>query len=320
MQSKGVSDVRKLINSGDFASWFRYYSELSENSQRLTSRVEDLISKIEILGFRSEATHRKADEILFLSGELEDKSQLAQAEYAEIENSSFEQLSTFESQRRVVNDCAIFQDQVEDALEKARLITSGLTPTHANAHSVQAAVEDFRIAQAEYERELERRDELWAGVEKTWSRAFLAAMARPEHLYQSRKIRSKAENCYSQAEAQRARVEDLEAELQSSRKEFRIYAEKLANHREMARATFNCVLIQDFLFWPNANNPELSICVPLVEERNHLNLQVEPLVLYQVSQEKGLEFIEPIPIEELSLVQDSRLDNFFVTKGVSANA
>ena len=67
-------------------------------------------------------------------------------------------------------------------------------------------------------------------------------------------------------------------------------------------------------------NPNFSICVPLVEERNHLNIQVEPLVLYQVSQEKGLEFIEPIPKEELSLERDSRLDNFFVNKGQSATA
>ena len=203
MKSRGVCSIRDLIRSDDFTAWFSHYSNLNRSNQHLSFRIEDLTSKIEILGFRAEATHRKADDILFLCGELENKSELSHAEFADIENTSFENLSDFESQRQLVNERVVSLDRAEDSLEKARLVTSGLAPSHADAHSVKAGEEDVRIAKAECERETEKRDTLWAGIETNWARSFFAATARPEYLYQAQKMRVKAEKYYCQAEAQR---------------------------------------------------------------------------------------------------------------------
>ena len=88
----------------------------------------------------------------------------------------------------------------------------------------------------------------------------------------------------------------------------------------MGRTSFGCILVQDFLFWANTDNPKLSICEPLIEEPNHFNIQIEPLVLYQVTQAKGLDFIEPIPLDDLYSGSDSRLDHFFAAEGASAHA
>ena len=70
--------------------------------------------------FRADFTQRQGDERLFEAGESEDLSAQAATEYAEIENNSFELLSSFEDQRKNVTAAWIDLDQVDEVLEVER--------------------------------------------------------------------------------------------------------------------------------------------------------------------------------------------------------
>ena len=55
----------------------------------------------------------------------------------------------------------------------------------------------------------------------------------------------------------------------------------------------------------------MRLCVPLIDEQSHFNIQIKALKVYQIERDKGLDFIEPVPDEELN-DDDPRLNSFFL--------
>jgi hypothetical protein len=54
-----------------------------------------------------------------------------------------------------------------------------------------------------------------------------------------------------------------------------------------------------------------ALCIPLIDEQSHFNIQIKALKVYQIERDKGLDFIEPVPDEELN-DEDPRLSSFFI--------
>ena len=80
--------------------------------------------------------------------------------------------------------------------------------------------------------------------------------------------------------------------------------------RRQAEVAFHCVVIHSFLYWPDRDDLMSILCVPLMSDSNHLNLQVQACLVYRLGRQRGLDFIEPLApaIDE----DDSRrLDAFF---------
>ena len=63
----------------------------------------------------------------------------------------------------------------------------------------------------------------------------------------------------------------------------------------------------------SASTPIAHImCVPLISERELLNLQVEPLTVYHVCRKRGIGLLEPVPPAAVPPEMDFRLDAFFL--------
>ena len=74
--------------------------------------------------------------------------------------------------------------------------------------------------------------------------------------------------------------------------------------------SLTCSIISDFLFWAHETDVHAAVCVPLIDEFEHFNIQIHAKKVYLISQEKGLDFIEPLPEEEMG-EEDPRLESFF---------
>ena len=91
---------------------------------------------------------------------------------------------------------------------------------------------------------------------------------------------------------------------------------ELEEHQRAGAEKFNCSIISDFLFWAHETDVHAAVCVPLIDEFEHFNIQIHAKKVYLISQEKGLDFIEPLPEEEMG-EEDPRLESFF-TEGRAA--
>ena len=83
------------------------------------------------------------------------------------------------------------------------------------------------------------------------------------------------------------------------------------------RRSFDSTLINEFLYWPHADDVKAALAVPLIDERNHFNIQVAALQVYRLERSRGLEFFEPVldDGESQSDTQgqdDPRLETFFL--------
>jgi hypothetical protein len=84
----------------------------------------------------------------------------------------------------------------------------------------------------------------------------------------------------------------------------------MIRHLDHARKTFDCTVVDEFLFWPHVDDVQAALCVPLVDEQSHFNIQIKALKVYQIERDKGLDFIEPVTEEDLG-DEDPRLESFF---------
>jgi hypothetical protein len=103
----------------------------------------------------------------------------------------------------------------------------------------------------------------------------------------------------------------LKAESTAAEQRIRQLEEGFAKHLEVARSRFECTLVEEFLYWPRQDDVRSAICVPLIAERQHFNIQISPLSIYQVERARGLEFIEPMVAEMGVPDDDPRLEHFF---------
>lgn len=328
MKAKRIREIRDILESSAFQNWFQRYSDVQTAIRQTQERRQELLADANMVRFRADSTQRRADDKLFQAGEFENRSVEAEAEFAQIENDSFETLSAFEVQRQATTQSWMETSAAEKVLEDERQRSADLRAKLGASSSgelaegdaetlksldkrIEVLAREAQRAREKLEQEAARRDALWENVQAAWSQSFRANMARTEYLYRARRMRREAEQGFAFAEKEKQRADALEQQADAS-------AEKLVELRQQfqdivseAEAQFGCALIEEFLYWARSDDVDAAICVPLIEDREHLNIQIAPLHLYQADRKQGLDFLEPVPDEVDSGEEDPRLEAFF---------
>lgn len=333
MKAKRIREISECVKSSAFDAWYVRYNELRKERTLLQEEREDALALAAVAAFKAESTLRCADETLFRAGECEDRSARAHAEFAEIENDSFETLSTFEMQRQKTSESWAELDRAEKRLEDHRQDTSDTRAeleaakkgTTAEARleaerleqrlkDLEAEVSTLAAEVEEVERRLEedkgQKDTIWHEVEDTWSASFRANMARTEYSFQARRTRTDAETLFARAAGERRQADELSEAARKMLEKLSDLEEELPKHMIRAEEQFECVLVDEFMYWPLHDSVRTAVCVPLIDEREHFNLQVTALQSYKVERARGLEFLEPVP-DALEEDTDPRLHAFF---------
>lgn len=326
MRSHRIQSLRDLVKSESFVSWHGKHSDLSLELRKLEGEREDLELDLAIATYRAEYLQNAADETLFKAGDFEDQSARSEARYAEIENDSFQLLSDFETQSRDEEQARIELHGIEKVMEDRRQDASERRATLEAKSGRDAAQNDSKLkelgdqisvlskqaehARSKFDDQSKLRGALWDKVEGTWGDAFRANMARSEFAYQGRRIHSKAESFFEKASAVRGEIDELNGAVAKSDEHLDSLRADRNKHLDEAKANFDCTVVDEFLFWPNSDDVHAALCVPLIDEQSHFNIQVTGLKVYQIEIDKGLDFIEPVPEEALG-DEDPRLESFF---------
>lgn len=318
MKARSASSVRELLGSAELSGWFRRYQDLRQAIEAARVRRGDLLGQAYMVRYRAELTQQDGDQRLFAGGECEDLAARSHAEAAEIENNSFESLSAYELQRQraidVLSECDGLEKLVEDERQvasdlRARLDAARKSQTpegRSEAQRLEMRLEEIELRVGEYarrereaalrrQREEARKQELWLDVEAAWSASFRASMARGEFAFEGRRVRAESEALFQRAAAERQRVAELEADAERVRRRVAELEEAYDGLLEEGRRAFDCVLINEFLYWPDADDVKAVLCVPLVDDLDQLNIQIHALQLYRLERGRGLEYVEPVP-------------------------
>ena len=350
LKPKTYTDVRELLQKESFTTWHQRYQELLEDIRDSCSRLTNTRMVRQGIKGCVEVLQHKGDNCLFQAGELDARAAIALAEHNAIENDSFEALSNFEQQRLY---CSVRWDQLgvqennlenlrqqlsemiaaSQAAERSQMVYSQADADHLQReiNTLQQQIEELR---SDYREFIRLKEELWQQVETEWSHSFAVKMAHTTQEYLSRKLKMKAEALYAQSHRVRLGEQDCEDQdkeaasgdpverppeaLKEDLDRFSTRAieleQELEQHRDTGREIFMACIVEDFMFWPRKDNVKWAFVVPLVEDREFLNIQVQPLVIYQIERARGLDFIEPFILEQQGVHPDEndlRLEDFF---------
>jgi chromosome segregation ATPase len=333
VHAKSGRELRLLTRAEPFCTWFKRYNTLRDNLAQARERIDDLGIDAHTLTLQVELKQRRGDERLWDAGEHDAASEAAEAEYARVENSSFEMLSRFELARGRATASWQDADRLDKGLEDQRQRVSDLreridaarragTPEgKGEAERLEGRLReqqaelvrlDGELAEARQREDQKygQRSELWKKVEDAWSRSFGASMARSEYAFRARRAQSDAEAVFAEAGALRRRLDTLHSDReQAVQKKVALQAEFEA-HLRAASAAFDCAVVGEFLYWPQPDNVDRAWVLPLIDDGRHLNIQVRALHLYEVARSGGLDRVEPVP-EAPEEQDDVRLDAFF---------
>ena len=303
MQTKLIADVRAILDSGPFVAWHERYKVAASDWMAARRQDEDPLT-----------------DAILRAGGYEELAAIAEISFNALD-SSFEELSHFESQRAHTSEIWTAWNGAESRLADFRHLASetsrsldALKKADGNANAAQIAkiadrLEALQLAierasgdvasrSRELATETARSKELWATVEKTWTAVFRHAMEVVEYKYLARRWRECAGHAPS-----------LPLTPGPSETDARAAFELLVAQAEQR---FGAVLVEEFLYWLRTDNPRLGLCVPLVTDRDHLNLQVSALQIYEMHRDKGIEFLEPLPDCTVDPnAPDPRLEAFF---------
>jgi chromosome segregation ATPase len=186
VKSHRTRSLKELISTTGFKTWHAKHNELNAEVLALEEKREELELGLAIARFETEFIQGNADQTFLSAGDFEDESARSEAEFAEVENDSFQLLSDFEDKSRDEEDARIALHGVEKQLEDKRGVTSELK-AQATADEKQGKdagnisdeelktlggdiaglarqVEQARSRLAE---EIKRRESLWDEVEQT---------------------------------------------------------------------------------------------------------------------------------------------------------
>lgn len=312
LETKQVHEIRRMLASPEFTVWHREYCRLKDELRAAREKHPDRLVHM-----------------VLRAGEFEGRAAQAQSDFTALDG-SFDQLGEFELQRQKTSTAWVEHQRAEHTLTEQRQVASELRimlqASRKQDGSATVVAEQDKLAGqlAETEKAIlqldaevqrlkrrldeatARRDELWKGVQQTWLEAFRANMERIENDFLGKRARAEIGRLSAnQTTGGGGSADSLEPEIAQ-------VESALEAHIGAGRKEFDCVLIAEFMYWPHQEDVRAALCVPLVGERDQLNLQVEPLKVYRVARDRGLQFIEPLPEDyEADKSDDERLARFF---------
>lgn len=304
MKQRRLADLRSLISHPDFQAWWDRLVRARETARAARHGYDELLSQTTLMEFRAELTQKNAIDTLYRAGELEDLAANLAVEAQALENRSLLAVADFEEQRYRVSELWYRLGAAERALELAQGAQKDPAP-------VQKAL---RQAKADYEREDGHKTRLWEEVEKIWARSAEVSLMVSEHRVQGRKIRKEAEGLFQLAEERKQRGQALRVEAEEAGVAVEEAEKEISRLLDDARDHFGCAPGTEFLFFRSRDNQKLAWAVCLVEDRESFNVEVKPLALYAVDQQRGVGFLEPARMDVPSEAEgDKRFEEYFLS-------
>ena len=330
MKALWLREVRAVLAREDFIEWWKALVGLEQELTKVRERHEEMLAQANLTEFRAELTQKNAIDTLYRAGELEDAAALMLAESAEIENKAYEAVANFESQRISVSDSysqmgavehhfLSMQAEVEElkkALDQAKDSDERPDLTRQLRRKQEQLSEwdrRLREASATYERGNSRKMRLWEEVEQMWARSMDINLGVSERRARSRRARKTAEQQFKEAEQNKQTAEGLARGSEEAGRKIDELVESIEQQRAAARRLFNCIVGEEFLYWPRRENNKEVYCMPICDHRASFNIELEAQGLYLVNRQRGVEFIEPLPPDGGATEEaDQRLDDFFM--------
>ena len=79
MKARQLSEVREVLNSEPFRSWFDALGKARMAAREATLRPEELLTQVHLMEFRAELAQKNATDTLYRAGAYEDAAAAAQA-------------------------------------------------------------------------------------------------------------------------------------------------------------------------------------------------------------------------------------------------
>jgi len=329
MKALWLREVQAILQRDEARAWWEFIEQAERKLDDFRARQDELLAQERLMAFRAELTQKKAIDTLYQAGEYEDQGAQMEAEASEIENKSYEAVGNFETQRIAVSDLFSRMGACEHgylgrlaevrsleaaqagAKDPARKEELGRQTKRKEAECSRAEKE-FRDASASYERENNLKIRLWEEVEQMWVRSMDIALGAAERRMHSHVARLAAERLFRESEQYKQRAEGLRQEADDANRKREELARGIEEHRAKARDLLGCLVGEDFLYWPQRENNKLVYCTPIRNLPSGFNIELRAKSLYQVSRQRGVEFIEPLPpVGTPSPEKDRRIDDFF---------
>jgi hypothetical protein len=286
MRARRLDEVRELIASSDFQSWWQALVTARIALADAEAHRDELLAQLTSMEFRAELSQKHAIDTLYRAGEAEDAAAHLLAESETLENRSFPGVAAFEEQRYRVSELWYRLGALESQLEHAR-------DSKQPAPQVLTLERQRQAAADEYERETARKNRLWDEVERLWAKSAEVSLLRSEQQLQARKVRRDAESLFAQAEERKKRAFSLRAEGEAAASSVETAKAKLEATRQAAVERFGALVGTDFLFFRHPHDSRHAYAVALVEDTEHYNVEVRPLALFSVEHRRGVGFLEP---------------------------
>lgn len=297
MKSKQLSEVREIVNSERFRSWFDALGKARMAAREAALRHEELLTQVHLMEFRAELAQKNATDTLYKAGGYEDAASASQAEATDLENKSLELVGEFEDQRKLCSE-----------------LWAAMTAAEEQAGGTKDRASEARLKKAreEYERETAKKNRMWEDVESMWSASLEKNLAVVENRAKGRRVRRESEGLFANAEKSAKSAHALKTESEQTARDQEKAEEAVRDLMGKARSTFDAIVHEDFLYWPVRENNKTVFVTPLFSDNLSYNIELKACAIYQCSRERGVEFMEPVVEQHKATRVDTRLDDFFL--------
>lgn len=311
MKPKRLAEVRELLSTQEFRSWWEEFLSVRKDHELATQRYEEQLSQTTLMEFRAELIQKNAIDTLYRAGESEDQAASMVFEATDLENRSFRAIALFEEQRFKVSEIWYRLGAAEKGLEEKRDLNERLKNRKGEA-DLEMAERARQTTAAEYARETQVKDQLWEDVERIWIRSTEVGLLVSEERARGKAIRKNAEALFAQAEERKARARELRKELETFFAARGVTQARLKVLLEQARTKFGCTPGTDFLYFRHKDSPKRAFVVSLVEDPESYNVEVKALGVYEADRQRGVSFLEPSRADATAAEPDSRFEEFFL--------
>ena len=287
MKAKWFDEVAVILQSDQFHTWLERLERSRKTLRLLRERHEEVLTQVNLLEFRAEIAHRKAIDTLERANHLDDESIGLSNESAEIENASFEEVSQFEAQRAKCTKLWETLGAVDMQIDEAK-----------GGGDVARLTRQREKLATEYEREAERKQELWVEVEALWVRSIDRSLALHEKRHKAKVVRSEAETYFQQQSSESKQAEVLREEASTLAEQLAGAEAEVTTCCAEARENYECLLHEDFLYWSAREDNKLVYATPLLHDTTNYAVELRPGAVYQCPHQRGLDELVELELED----------------------
>lgn len=333
-----LKEIKNLIDSPIFKEWWTKYNEKKREILNINEEIDKIMAEENNHKFNANLVQKKALDRIEESSQMEALAAKWLAEASDMDNKSYEAVARFESKRVEVSELWFKVGALDHELETIKAEINTLRERLAAASDRQEVInlrttlknkeqaleslsKEFTKISELYEREAAKKKKLWEEVEMIWSITTEYNLKAAEAQAKAKRLKRDAERLLKESNyfTRKALEKQSEQENLISQREKDIeYIEELLR---LAREKFECIAEDEFLYWPQKENPQMIYCVPLITDLENYNIEIRALNIYQVDKTKGVSFIEPVAEDRKRIKdeEDTRIDDFFLKgrKGIT---